>query len=172
MAKEQLIGAPIVRVEDHRLLTGQGRFTDDIETDGALHAVFVRSPHAHATIGATDATAALAAGAAAVFTGADLETAGLKPVLNPPGSLGPGYPPFDESMAIPPWRALAVDRVRHVGETRLSATLVRGTDRYGHFDPEPAPDGDATAAAVAVHADSIGRFWKASESIPEMGLVH
>ncbi len=63
-------------------------------------------------------------------------------------------------------------RVRHVGETRLSATLVRGADTYGHFDPEPAPDGDGTDAAKAAHADSIGRFWKASESIPEMGLVH
>lgn len=63
-------------------------------------------------------------------------------------------------------------RVRHVGETRLSATLVRGTDTYDHFDPEPAPDGDWTDAAIAAHGDSIGRFFKASEAIPEMGLVH
>jgi len=62
--------------------------------------------------------------------------------------------------------------VRHVGETRLSATLVRGEDRYDHFDPEPAPDGDATDAAVAAHRDSLARFWKASESIPEMALIH
>ena len=62
-------------------------------------------------------------------------------------------------------------RVRHVGQTRLSATLVRGTDRYGHFDPEPAPDGDPEAAAAA-HADSIARFWRASEAIPEMSLAH
>ena len=59
--------------------------------------------------------------------------------------------------------------VRHVGPTRLSATLVRGTDRYGHFDPEPAPRADADPAA---HADSLGRFWKASEGIPEMALIH
>ena len=63
-------------------------------------------------------------------------------------------------------------RVRHVGETRLSATLVRGTDRYGHFDLEPALGEEKSDAAAAVHADSIGRFHKASESIPEMGLVH
>ena len=50
--------------------------------------------------------------------------------------------------------------VRHVGETRLSATLVRGVDRYGHFDPEPAPDGDATDAAIAAHRDSLERFWE------------
>ncbi len=62
--------------------------------------------------------------------------------------------------------------VRHIGETRLSATLVRGTDRHDHFDLEPAPDGDSTAAAVAAHRDSLGRFWKASESIPEMTHIH
>jgi ectoine hydroxylase-related dioxygenase (phytanoyl-CoA dioxygenase family) len=63
-------------------------------------------------------------------------------------------------------------KVRHVGPTRLSATLVRGTDTYDHFDPEPVPEGDATEAAIAAHAASIGRFFKASEAIPEMGLVH
>ena len=63
-------------------------------------------------------------------------------------------------------------RVRHVGETRLSATLARGTDRYGHFDLEPALGEEKSDAAAAVHADSIGRFHKASEAIPEMGLVH
>ncbi len=62
--------------------------------------------------------------------------------------------------------------VRHVSETRLSATLVRGVDRHGHFDPEPAPDGDATAAAIAAHRDSLNRFWRASESIPEMAKIH
>ena len=62
-------------------------------------------------------------------------------------------------------------RVRHVGDTRLSATLVRGTDRHGNFDHEPAPMAH-NAAAVAAHADSLARFWRASESIPEMSLVH
>lgn len=63
-------------------------------------------------------------------------------------------------------------RVRHVGTTRLSATLVRGTDAYGHFDHEPAPLADEDAAALRAHADSVGRFWKASESIPAMALLH
>lgn len=62
--------------------------------------------------------------------------------------------------------------VRHVGETRLSASLVRGADRYDHFDAEPAPDGDGTDAAIAAHHDSLARFWKASESIPAMTLIH
>ena len=63
-------------------------------------------------------------------------------------------------------------QVRHVGETRLPATLVRGVDRHGHFDPEPPPDGDKTEAAVAAHRDSLDRFWHASESIPEMAHIH
>jgi hypothetical protein len=63
-------------------------------------------------------------------------------------------------------------RVRHIGTTRLSATLVRGTDHYGHFDHEPAPVTDEDDAALAAHADSVARFWRASESIPAMALMH
>lgn len=62
--------------------------------------------------------------------------------------------------------------VRHIGDTRLSASLVRGEDRYGHFEPEPAPAAENDAAAVAAHADAINRFWVASESIPEMAHIH
>ena len=63
-------------------------------------------------------------------------------------------------------------RVRHVGETRLAASLVRGTDRHAHFDLEPPPAASADAAAVATHAGSLERFWRAAESIPEMAMVH
>jgi non-haem Fe2+, alpha-ketoglutarate-dependent halogenase len=63
-------------------------------------------------------------------------------------------------------------RVRHVGPTRLSATLVRGRDAYGHFDLEPAPVVDLDPAAIAAHRDSDARFWEASRSIPEMAGIH
>lgn len=63
-------------------------------------------------------------------------------------------------------------RVRHTGPTRLSATLVRGANTHDHFDLEPEPTADADAAARAAHADSIARFWRASELMPEMSLVH
>ncbi len=63
-------------------------------------------------------------------------------------------------------------RVYHVGPTRLSATLVRGTDSYRHFDHEPAPRTEADADAVRVHADAVARFWKASEGIPAMAMAH
>ena len=67
-------GQSLRRVEDARLLTGGGRFTDDIDLVGQLYGVVVRSPLAHAVIEsiATDAAEA-APGVAAVLTGAELE---------------------------------------------------------------------------------------------------
>ncbi len=62
--------------------------------------------------------------------------------------------------------------VRHISPVRLSASLVRGRDRYGHFDPEPRPGPDGGDAAAAAHADSLDRFWRASEYIPEMQGIH
>jgi non-heme Fe2+,alpha-ketoglutarate-dependent halogenase len=63
-------------------------------------------------------------------------------------------------------------RVRHVGPTRLSATLVRGHDTYGHFDLEARPIADLHPAAIATHQNSDARFWQASRSIPEMAGIH
>ena len=63
-------------------------------------------------------------------------------------------------------------RVRHIGPTRLSATLVRGHDAYGHFNLEARPAADLDPAAVATHRDSDARFWQASRSIPEMAGIH
>ena len=51
-------GARVARLEDPTLLTGRGRFVDDIRLAGALHACFVRSPQAHAAIRSIDASAA------------------------------------------------------------------------------------------------------------------
>lgn len=66
-------GQRVPRVEDSRLLTGHGRFVDDIIRPGMLHACFVRSPFARATIRGIDVSAALALpGVQAVFTAADL----------------------------------------------------------------------------------------------------
>ena len=66
-------GSRVPRVEDTRLLTGRGTFVDDVQRPGMLHACFVRSPFARATINGVDATAALELpGVIAVFTAADL----------------------------------------------------------------------------------------------------
>ena len=69
-------GARVARLEDPALLTGRGRFVDDIKLPGTLHACFVRSPHAHARIRSIDAAAARAMpGVHAVLTADDLPRA-------------------------------------------------------------------------------------------------
>ena len=52
------VGQPVRRFEDHRLLTGQGSFVDDMKLPGLLHAVVLRSLHAHATIRSIDVSGA------------------------------------------------------------------------------------------------------------------
>ena len=69
----KMFGARVARLEDPRLLTGRGGFTDDFHLPGMLEAAFVRSPHSHAKINGIDTAAALAhPGVVAVFTAADL----------------------------------------------------------------------------------------------------
>jgi CO/xanthine dehydrogenase Mo-binding subunit len=72
------IDQPVRRFEDSRLLTGRGRFQDDVALPGQTYAVFVRSPHAHARIDGIDTSAARAApGVLAVYTGQDYAADGL-----------------------------------------------------------------------------------------------
>ncbi len=100
------------RVEDHRFLTGQGRFVADAVLPGMLQAVVLRSPHAHARIMSIGADAARAMpGVHAVLTGADLlaEGLGTMPCPFPQAVVG-------NTLIVPPRHALAVDAVRHVGE--------------------------------------------------------
>ena len=115
-AKYGRIGDSIPRVEDLRLLTGKGQFTDDITLPGMQYLVFVRSPHAHARIRSIDISAAKRLPGVDVLTGQDFADGGVKPILNPRDSLGPGYPAFSDELFIPPWHALAIGKTRHVGE--------------------------------------------------------
>ena len=73
MSATSFIGQSIKRTEDRRLMTGKGKYTDDIKLVGMTYAHIVRSPYAHATIKSIDTSAAqAAAGVVAVFTGADV----------------------------------------------------------------------------------------------------
>jgi len=56
-------------------------------------------------------------------------------------------------------------RVRHVGPRRLTASLVRGEDRFGHFDPEPRPRVDFDPEARAAHAEACARFFGSHGSV-------
>ncbi len=107
------IGQPVRRTEDPRFITGQGQYTDDISLPGQTYAVFLRSPVAHAEITTLDtAEAKQAEGVLAVFTGDDLVADDIGPIpckvkiANRDGS----------DIVRPPRHALAVGRVRHVGE--------------------------------------------------------
>ena len=67
------VGQPLKRVEDPKLITGQGSFVDDIKLPGMLHACVLRSPHAHARIRSIDVSEARnLPGVASVLTGDDV----------------------------------------------------------------------------------------------------
>ncbi len=107
------IGQPLRRFEDLRLLTGRGRYQDDVTLPRQAYAVFVRSPHAHARIHAlATETAARAPGVVAVYTGADYAQDGLgMPKAGMPRKRADGSPAF-----APQRPALVSERVRYVGD--------------------------------------------------------
>ncbi|MFI5020282.1 MAG: molybdopterin cofactor-binding domain-containing protein [Alphaproteobacteria bacterium] len=109
------IGRSLPRVEDAALLTGRGRFIDDLGVPpGTLHAAILRSPHAHAEIAAIDTARARALpGVAAVLTGTEVQAISASLVV---GVKAP----------IECW-PIATDRVRYVGEP---VALVVARDRY------------------------------------------
>ncbi|MEM3671283.1 MAG: xanthine dehydrogenase family protein molybdopterin-binding subunit [Thermoprotei archaeon] len=79
---EKLVGKPLPRTEDRRLLTGKGRFIGDIAPPGVLYAQFVRSPYARALIHGVNASKALELpGVAAVFSAQDLSEVGHMPTV-------------------------------------------------------------------------------------------
>jgi len=81
----RLVGTPVQRVEDQRILRGRGRYMDDMVLPGMVHAAFVRSPHPHARITRVDTSAAKGLpGVVAVFTAEDVER-----VTNPVGNQPP-----------------------------------------------------------------------------------
>lgn len=112
------IGAPLPRTEDHRLLTGQGRYLDDIEIPGALHACFVRSPYAHARILSIDSSEAeTLPGVIGVFTGEDLARWTTNLRMAPPIE---GVKPVEMT-------TLPIDKVRFHGDP---VACIIAIDRY------------------------------------------
>src|SRR5262245_41637093 len=73
MTRARLIGSAVKRVEDPRLVSGAATYIADLAPPGVLHAAFVRSPYAHATVRGIDSRPARSVpGVVAVFTGADV----------------------------------------------------------------------------------------------------
>ncbi len=107
------IGQSVRRVEDIRLLTGHGQYTDDIDVPGAAHALFIRSPYAYARVQSIDTDAARALpGILAIYTAADIRAAGLGTIP----CLIPLKQSNGEPLVTPPRPLLADGVVRHVGE--------------------------------------------------------
>ena len=115
------IGQALRRKEDLRLITGTGRYSDDVNMPGQAYAYMVRSPHAHARIRAIETARALALpGVLAVLTGRDAAADGLRPI---PHSTALSSPPDialknrdGSPLPITPHAPLPADRARFVGE--------------------------------------------------------
>ena len=136
------------RREDARLLTGQGRFIDDLLPEGAAHAVVYRSPMAHARITALDLTAARSTpGVLAVYGQRELDAAGIGPIkcrAQVTGSDG-------RAMIEPERTVLARDEVKYVGQPIV---LVVATTRAAALDAADAIEADYEALPVIVGSDA------------------
>ncbi len=150
-------GASPARSEDDPLLSGRGRFTDDLKMQGHARAAFVRSAMGHAKLRGVDAKAAAKMpGVLAVLTGADLAREGLGAI--PPGVLLPGKdgkPMFATAMP-----ALAHERVRYVGEPValvVAETLPQALDAVDavQVDYEELPAVSSVARALAKGAPAL-----------------
>ncbi len=151
------VGQALRRVEDVRLLTGGGRYTDDIHLAGEAIGFVLRSPHAHAEIGPIDTAAARAApGVLAVYTAEDLSRDGIGDIrcLTPmPGKGG-------AKQINPPHPVLARGRVRHVGDPVafvVAETLAQAKDAAEliEIDYEDLPAVVDTAAALDPSAAQV-----------------
>ena len=107
------IGDAVLRFEDHRLLAGQGDYTDDTIDDTCAWMVLMRSPFAAAAITATDVEdASKAPGVLGVFTRADLDADGIGLFSSP----FPFKRPGGTDMVSPPFGMLAGETVNYVGD--------------------------------------------------------
>jgi len=182
------VGQALRRKEDPRMITGRGRYVDDMVVPGMLYMAVVRSPEAHAKITSIDASAAKELpGIHGVFTGADLDIAAPLPMA--------WVPPGVEIKTPEHW-PLARDEVKYVGQ---GVAVVVGEDKYAvidaaeqvfvDYDPLPVivdPEKALEEGATLVHPEfgtnqthewSIGggdmdQAWAGSEVIVERRIIN
>ena len=150
------VGRPLKRREDRRLLTGAGRYVDDMRPAGCAHVVLLRSPHAHARIVTVDVDRAMrAAGVITVVTGGEVSHLGPMPV----NRLMP-------DMRVPPHPIIALDRV-HAAGTPVAAVVAESVYAARdavelirvEYDPLPAlpePESAVAAGAAVLFPDIEG----------------
>src|SRR4051812_48106395 len=150
------VGQPVRRVEDARLITGAGEYTDDYNPAGTAHAVVVRSPHAHARFRIGDLSAARAMpGVLLIFTHEEVKDLGdvpcLAPVENSDGS----------KMVLPAYPLLCRDTVRHVGDAVafvVAETVLQARDAAEAIELEWEPL-EPVIGIAAAEAGSAGQVW-------------
>ncbi len=147
------VGRAMRRKEDPRLITGRGRYVEDIALPGMLWAAFVRAPVAHAKVTAIDTSAATARpGIEAVFTGEDMSDLG--------GPLPMAWAPPGVEVKNPEHWPLARGEVNHVGDP---VAVVIGHDRYAVVD---------AAADVIVDYDELPVVADPEAALAGGPLVH
>ncbi len=115
-----VLGTSIKRREDPALITGAGKYTDDLVLPNMAYAVIVRSPHAHAEVKSIDAAAArVLPGVVAVFTAQDVAASGI------PGKVPTGW--LLPDIKVPDYPILAHDKVCYAGQ---AVAVVVAEDRY------------------------------------------
>jgi carbon-monoxide dehydrogenase large subunit len=154
---QQAVGQSVSRMEDPRLLRGEGRYTDDINLPGQAHAYILRSAWAHGIIRSIDRDAALAMpGVLAIYTGADLQAAGYGTLpCNVALKSHDGSP-----LTAPENPALAVDRVRYRGHpvaAVIAETIAQAKDAAEAvmLEIEELPVVDTVEAAALAGAPQV-----------------
>ena len=152
------IGQTATRYEDDRLLSGEGRYVEDVHVEDQCYAAFVRSPHAHAKITSIDtADASSLPGVLAIYTVADLKAEGIGDIP----CMAPASNKDGSNCVMPPRPALAEDRVRYVGD---AVAVVIAESRLQALDAVEAVwiDYDLLPAVVETNqamADNANLVW-------------
>ena len=155
------IGQPVSRKEDPVLLRGEGRYSDDMDLPGQLHAVIVRSRYAHGILRGIDIAEARAMpGVRMVLTAADLRTHGIGVMQAAHGKNRDG-----SATPRPPQSPLAEDRVRYVGDP--VAVVIAGTTKQARDAAEAVMlDIDALPAVTDARAAAAPDAPQLHDSAP------
>jgi carbon-monoxide dehydrogenase large subunit len=156
------VGQPVRRTEDPRLLTGRGKFNDDMPRDGEAMGFVLRSPHAHADIRSIDTSAAeKMPGVLAVLTGQDLADDGIGTFPGPPPFFAALTKPDGSPLVYPPQHALTSDRARYVGDPVafvVAETLNQARDAAEAVEVDYAPL-DAVVETDRAMDDGAVQIW-------------
>lgn len=145
------VGQSVLRKEDDALIRGKGRYTDDHAPQAALHALMLRSPHAHAKYKIDASRARALPGVSLILTAADVaDLGGLPCLFNLP----------DDPFTGPPYPILAKDEVRHVGDAVafvVADTVEHARDAIEAIEVEwtPLPSVIGVANAVKKGAHQV-----------------